>query len=73
MSRRVNDVNLDTPVGDGRVLGHYRDPFLPLEIHRIHHPLTNVLIVSEYSTLPKHGVDEGGLAVVDMRDNCDIT
>ncbi len=74
---RVHDVDLDLLAGvgdvaDGRVLGHDGDPLLALEVHRVHDPLGDVLVVAEGAGLPEERVDEGGLAVVDVGDDGDV-
>ena len=66
VSRGVDDVDLDPVVEDGRVLGQDGDALLPLQVTRVHHPFVDRLVVPERPRLPEHGVDQGGLAVVDV-------
>ena len=66
VARGVDDVDLDPVVEDGRVLGQDGDALLPLEVARVHDPLVDRLVVPERPRLPEHGVDQGGLAVVDV-------
>ncbi len=66
---RVDDVDLRVAELDRGVLGEDRDPLLALEIHRVHHALVHVLVLAERASLPEHRVDEGRLAVVDVRDD----
>jgi hypothetical protein len=66
VARRVDDVDLHVAVGHRGVLGEDRDPLLPLEVHRVHDPLVDVLVRPEGARLPQHLVDEGGLAMVDV-------
>ena len=54
---------------DRRVLGEDGDALLPLEVHRVHDPLGDVLVGPEGARLPQQLVDEGGLAVVDVGDD----
>ena len=69
----VDDVDLQiTAVADRRVLGEDRDALLALEVHRVHDALVDVLVGAERPGLPEHGVDEGRLAVVDVRDDGDV-
>ena len=56
-------------VGDGRVLGQDRDALLTLEVHRVHDPIRELLVGTESPRLAEHGVDEGGLAVIDVGDD----
>ena len=69
---RVHDVDLHVLVVDGRVLRHDRDALLALEVDGIHDPLGHVLVGAEDARLPQHGVHEGRLAVVDVRDDGDV-
>src|SRR5438132_9953454 len=45
---------------------------LALEIHRVHHPLFNFLIRPKSSGPAQELIDQGSLAVVDVRDNGDV-
>ena len=72
VARRVHDVDLHVLVVDGRVLGHDGDALLALEVDRVHDPLGHVLVGAEDAGLPQHGVHQGGLAVVDVRDDGDV-
>jgi hypothetical protein len=54
------------------VLREDRDALLAFEIPRIEHPLGDVLVLAERAGLPEHGVDERGLAVVDVRHDGDV-
>jgi len=74
---RVDDVD----VGDGAArirpfdagaLGEDGDPALFLEVGRIHRPLLDSLVVAEGAGLAEQLVDEGRLAVIDVRDDRDV-
>ncbi len=69
----VHDVDVDVLVVDGRVLGHDGDALLALQVHRVHDSLGDGLILAEEPRLPEHGVDQGGLAVVDVGDDRNVT
>ena len=57
----------------GGVLGQDRDAFFPLEIAGIHQPVNDVVTaVSQCAGLPQHRVDQGGLAMVDVRHDGDV-
>ncbi len=62
----VDDVDLDPAVDDGGVLGQDGDALLPLQVAGVHDPLVDRLVGPERPGLPEHGVDQGGLAVVDV-------
>ena len=69
---RVDDVDLRVAEADGGVLGEDRDALLALEIHRVEHALVHGLVLAERARLPEHRVDEGRLAVVDVRHDRDV-
>ena len=69
---RVDDVEDHVAVADRRVLGEDRDALLALEVVRVHDPLVDVLVGAERAGLPQQGVDQRGLAVVDVGDDRDI-
>ena len=60
-------------VVDRGVLREDRDALLALEVHRVHDAVIDVLILTEGARLPEHGIDQGGLAVVDVSDDGDIS
>ena len=45
----------------------------PLQIHRIHHPFFDLLVGTKGAGLPQQLIDESGLAVIDVRNNGDVT
>ena len=69
---RVDDVDLAAVEVDGRVLGEDGDAALALELVRVHHALGHLLVGAKGAGLAQHGVDERGLAMVDMGDDGDI-
>ena len=73
MARGINDVDLDTIIHDGRVLRQDRYTALTLDIARVHDTLLYLLIRAENVALLQHSIHERRLAVVDMRDDSDIT
>ncbi len=73
MAGRVDDVDAGAfPFDRGR-LGQDGDAALFFEIVAVHRPLFNALIVAERTGLAEKLIDEGGLAVIDVRDDRDIT
>ena len=70
---RVDDVDLDVVIADAGGLGQNRDAALALEIVRVHRAVEHGLVVAENAALFEHRVDERGLAVVDVRDDGDIS
>ena len=65
-----------TVVANGGVLCEDRDALLALEIHRVHHAVFNRafigLVSGEGARLPQHGIDERGLAVVNVGDDRNV-
>ena len=72
MTGCVHDVEPRPVVIDGRLLGQDRDALLTLEVARVHHSVHDGLVRPERAGLAEHRVDEGRLAVVDVRDDRDI-
>ena len=72
VTRRVDDVQPDVAVVDGRLLGEDRDPLLALEVARIHDPIDHGLVRAERPRLAEHRVDERRLAVVHVSDDGDV-
>ena len=63
---RVDDVDLQIAVANGRVLRQDRDALLALQVHRVHDAHRHVLVRAERARLPQHRVNERRLAVVDV-------
>ena len=59
-------------VADRGVLGEDRDALLALEVIESMTRSVDVLVGAERAGLPQHGVDERGLAVVDVGDDGDV-
>src|SRR5664279_422599 len=59
-------------VEDGRVLGQDGDAALALQLVGVHHALDVGLVGAEGAALVQHGVNQGGLSVVHVRDNGDV-
>ena len=70
MSRSVHDIDVvaifAVVPGDGCILGQDRDPPLPLEFVRVHHPHGRSRPIAQRSRLLQHLVHERGFAMVDM-------
>ena len=73
VARRVHDVDLHVLVVDGGVLGQNGDAALPLQIVGVHDPLHRGLVLAVDAALLEHFVHQGGLAVVDVGDNGDVS
>ena len=72
VARGVDDIDQDVAVVNGGVLGQDRDAALPLEVRVVHRPLGDPLVGAEDPALVQQGVDERGLAVVDVGDDGDV-
>ena len=73
VARRVHDVDLHVLVVDGGVLGQNGDAALPLQIVGVHDALHRGLVLAVDAALLEHFVHQGGLAVVDVGDNGDVS
>jgi hypothetical protein len=73
VARCVHDVDLDAVVLHGGVLGQDGDATLFFEDVAIHGALGDLLPVAELEGLVEHAVYESSLAVVDVRDNSNVT
>ena len=62
----------DALVVDPGVLGEDGDAALALQLVRVHDALHVLLVGAEDAALPEHGVDQGGLPVVDVGDDGDV-
>jgi len=51
------------------VLGEDGDALLALEVTGVHDPIRHFLMARERAGLAEHGIDQGGLAVVDVGDD----
>ena len=67
--RRVDDVDLDASVPDRRRLGQDRDPLLAFQVARVQDQLADLLVCGENVRLLQKGIDQRGLAMVDVGDD----
>ena len=72
VARGIDDIDLDTLVGAGAVLGQNGDAALTLDVTAVHDTLCHDLIVAESAALMQHRVHQRGLAVVNVSDDSDI-
>ena len=70
---RVDDVDAITVPLKSRVLRADGDSLFALEIHRIHDALLDFLIGAKRAGLAQQLIDERRLAVIDVRNDGDIT
>lgn len=84
MAGRVDDVDRDalrvtvflgkrSGVLDGRVLCEDGDALLALQVVGVHDAVRHFLALVEHMGLLKHGVDQRGLAMVDVSYDCNIS
>ena len=66
---RVDDIDEDVVVVDGRVLRQDRDAALALEVGVVHRALGDALVRAENAALVEQGIDERRLAVIDVGDD----
>src|SRR5215210_5337575 len=69
----IHDVDLDAAVLHGGVLGQDGDAAFLFEDVAVHGAFGDLLAVAEFQSLLEQAVHEGCLAVVDVRDDSDVT
>ena len=69
VSGRVHDVDLDVVVENGGVLGEDGDTALALEVVGVHDALGDLFVGAEGTALLQHGIDQGGLSMINVRNN----
>ena len=72
VARRVDQVDAHAVPGDRSGLGEDGDAPLALLVVGVHHPLDDGLVLLEGAGGAEHGVDQRGLAVVDVGDEGDV-
>jgi len=73
MSRGVDNLDFMPTVGDGNVLGQNSDASFALKVIGIKKAIPHLLVFAENFALNEELVDQGGLAMVYMGDNCYIS
>ena len=75
MARRIDDVHVVMLVFERGILGANGDPFLPLQIHRIHQSFLGGLrlIGAERPRLFEQTIDERRLAVIHVGDDRNVS
>ena len=72
VTRCVHNVDAAALIVDGRVLGKDGDAALAFQIARIHHALLHLLVRAEHAALAEQAIHKRGLAVINMRDDCNV-
>jgi hypothetical protein len=72
VSRRINNINLNTVIFNSSVLRQNRDTALALNIVRVHHARCNLLILAENLTLLQQRVYQSRFTMVNVGNNCNI-
>ncbi|MNL09801.1 hypothetical protein D3C87_1305750 [compost metagenome] len=73
MARSVHDIDVRAVVFDSTVLREDRDPAFLFQVVRVHHALNHLLVFAEGTCLAQELVDQGGLAMIDVGDDGDVT
>ena len=68
----VEDVDAHILPLHGAVLGGDGDAAFTFQLHAVHDAVVHFLVGAEHAALLEEGVDQGGLAVVDVGDDGDI-
>ena len=72
MTRSVDDVDLDVLVGNRNVLRQNGDAAFALLVVAVQDSLGNLLVLAEHARRVQQAVDDGRLAVIDVRDDRDV-
>ena len=70
--RRIHNIDFCAGIEHGCVLGKNSDPALAFQVVRVHDALGHGLVVPESAALPKHGVHQRSLAVIDVGNDSDV-
>ena len=73
MAGGVDDVDFDVVIVDAGGFGEDGDAAFAFEVVRIHDAFGYFFVFSKNAALTEHGVDQGGLSVVYVRNYCDVT
>ena len=73
MTRGVYYIYLGVAVPYGGVLGHDGDAALTLKVIGVHYAVHDLLIFAVYAGLLEHFVDQSGLAVVNVGNDCYVS
>ena len=73
MAGGVYNIDLCSVIHDRSILRKNRDAAFTLQVVRVHHSLGDGLIDTENATLTQKLIDQGCLAVVNVRDDRDVS
>jgi hypothetical protein len=73
MAGGIDDIDARAVPDDRGILGHDRDAAFALERERIHYAIGHLLVGAEDSGLTQERIDQRGFAVIDVRNDCEIT
>ena len=68
----IDDIDLHIVIKNRGILGKDSDAALALKLVRVHHTIGDNLVRAKRTTLAKHSVDEGRLAVINVSDDGDV-
>ena len=68
----VDNIDEMIAIPNGCVLGQDGDAPFAFEVDVVHHAFCDLLMCAERTTLPQECINEGGLAVIDMSDDCNV-
>ena len=73
VARGVYNIDLHIAVLDGGVFGQNGNAALPLQVPGVHDPVLHFLVLPEGAALLEHLVHQGGLAMVHVGDDGDVS
>jgi len=72
VTRGIHDIDAIAAIFNRRVFGQYRDATLSFELIAVHDPIDFGIRQPKGARLLQQTIDQGGLAVIDVGNNCDI-
>ena len=69
----IDNVDADVVIFEGGVFGFDGDAPFPFEVHGVHHAFGDDLIGAEGPRLAEELIHKGGLAVIDVGNDCNIS
>ena len=73
VARGIDNVDADVVIFEGGVFGFDGDAPFPFEVHGVHHAFGDDLIGAEGPRLAEELIHKGGLAVIDVGNDCNIS
>jgi hypothetical protein len=73
VARRINNIDPVILVPERAVFRRNGNPALFLQVHGVHDPFGHGLVISKHAALFEKLVNQGGLTMIDMGNDCNIS